>query len=55
MCADPSLDHLIRPLQERWRDRQAEGFGGLEVVGLGAERRGEEGTCYRADERSSVH
>jgi hypothetical protein len=24
-------------------------------VGLGAERRGEEGTCYRADERSSVH
>ena len=29
--ADPSLDHLIRPLQERRRDRQAEGLGGLEV------------------------
>src|SRR5438876_3241671 len=28
---DPSLDHLIRPLQERRRDRQAEGLGGLEV------------------------
>ena len=27
----PSLDHLIRPLQERRRDRQAEGLGGLEV------------------------
>ena len=26
-----SLDHLIRPQQERRRDRQAEGFGGLEV------------------------
>jgi hypothetical protein len=26
-----SLDHLIRPLQERRRDRQAEGLGGLEV------------------------
>src|SRR6266404_5181887 len=25
------LDHLIRPLQERRGDRQAEGFGGLEV------------------------
>jgi len=25
------LDHLIRPLQERLRHRQAEGFGGLEV------------------------
>jgi len=25
------LDHLIRPLQERRRDRQAEGLGGLEV------------------------
>ena len=31
MPADPSLDQLIRPLQERRRDRQAEGFGGLEV------------------------
>src|ERR1700730_717069 len=27
----PLLDHMIRPLQERRRDRQAEGFGGLEV------------------------
>ena len=27
----PSLDHLIRPLQERRRDREAEGLGGLEV------------------------
>src|SRR5713226_249385 len=27
----PSLDHLIRPLQERLGDRQAEGLGGLEV------------------------
>src|SRR6266852_3288100 len=26
-----SLDHLIRPLQERRRDRQAEGLGRLEV------------------------
>jgi len=26
-----SLDHLVRPLQERRRDRQAEGLGGLEV------------------------
>src|SRR6266851_7078422 len=26
-----SLDHLIRPLQERRRNRQAEGLGGLEV------------------------
>src|SRR5690242_20723019 len=25
------LDHLIRPRQERRRDRQAEGLGGLEV------------------------
>jgi len=25
------LDHLIRPLQERLRDRQAEGLGGREV------------------------
>ncbi len=25
------FDHLIRPLQERRRDRQAEGLGGLEV------------------------
>ncbi len=25
------IDHLVRPLQERRRDRQAEGFGGLEV------------------------
>src|SRR3977135_1363720 len=25
------LDHLIRSLQQRRRDRQAEGFGGLEV------------------------
>src|SRR6202045_4695683 len=29
--ASDSLDHLIRPLQERRRDRQAEGPGGLEV------------------------
>ena len=25
------LDHLVCPLKERRRDRQAEGFGGLEV------------------------
>jgi hypothetical protein len=25
------FDHLIRTVQERRRDRQAEGFGGLEV------------------------
>jgi hypothetical protein len=25
------LDHLIRPAQQRWRDREPEGFGGLEV------------------------
>src|SRR6266481_9808943 len=25
------IDHLIRPLEERLRDRQAEGLGGLEV------------------------
>src|SRR5229473_4613900 len=30
ICA-PLLDHLIGPLQERWRDRQAEGLSGLEV------------------------
>ena len=29
--AAPLLNHLIRPLQERRRDRQAEGLGGLEV------------------------
>jgi hypothetical protein len=27
----PLLDHLIRPLQERRRDRQAERLGGLQV------------------------
>src|SRR5216684_4444636 len=27
----PSLDHLIRPQQERLRDCQAKGLGGLEV------------------------
>src|SRR3984893_18072315 len=31
MPAGPSLDHLIRPLQERLGDRQAEDLGGLEV------------------------
>src|SRR6266446_2535571 len=31
MFVDPSLYDLIRPLQERLRDRQAEGLGGLEV------------------------
>src|SRR5207244_1625377 len=31
MFAGRSLDHLIRPLQERRRDRQAEHPGGLEV------------------------
>ncbi len=31
MLAGRSLDHLIRPLQERRRDRQAEGLGSLEV------------------------
>jgi len=25
------LDHLIRPLQERRRERQTEGLGGLEI------------------------
>ena len=25
------LDHLVRPQKERWRDRQAERLGGLEV------------------------
>src|SRR4029077_15000097 len=33
------LDHLIRPLQERRRDRQAEGLGGLEVEQMSSERR----------------
>ena len=28
---DGLLDHLIRPLQERRRHREAEGLGGLEV------------------------
>jgi hypothetical protein len=31
MPADPSLNDLIRPLEERRRDGQAEGLGGLEV------------------------
>src|SRR5215813_5476583 len=31
MPAAPLLDHLIRPRQQRWRDGQAEGLGGLEV------------------------
>jgi hypothetical protein len=31
MCAGRSLDDLIRPPQQRRRDRQAERFGGLEV------------------------
>jgi hypothetical protein len=30
-CGLPLFDHLIRPLQQRRRDRQAEGLGGLEV------------------------
>ena len=30
-AGDPSLDQVIGPLQERRRDRQAEGLGGLEV------------------------
>jgi hypothetical protein len=25
------MDHLVRPPQQRLRDRQAQGFGGLEV------------------------
>ena len=29
--AGASLDHVIRPLQERLRDLQPEGLGGLEV------------------------
>src|SRR5215467_4716356 len=31
MRADALLDHFIRPRQQRLRDRQAKGFGGLEV------------------------
>src|SRR6266568_5872315 len=31
MTADPSLNDLVRPLQQGLRDRQAEGLGGLEV------------------------
>src|SRR5216683_2130470 len=31
MPADPSLNHLIRPEQERRRDHQAEGLRGLEI------------------------
>ncbi len=31
MYAARSFNHLIRPLQERRRDRQAEGLGHLEV------------------------
>ena len=30
-AAEPLLDHLIRPLQERRRDRQAKRLGGLQV------------------------
>ena len=30
-CECALLEHLIRPLQERRRDRQAERLGGLEV------------------------
>jgi hypothetical protein len=29
--APPSFDHLIRPLQERWRDRQTQSLRGLEI------------------------
>src|SRR5262245_42995590 len=29
----PLLDYFIRPRQQRWRDREAEGLGGLEVDG----------------------
>src|SRR5215813_4890860 len=31
MLASPSLNHLIRPRQQRGRDREADGLGGLEV------------------------
>src|SRR4030095_9308088 len=31
MRGDSSLNHLIRPLENRLGDRQAEGFGGIEV------------------------
>jgi len=31
MLDDPLLDDLIRPGQQRRRDRQAEGFSGLEI------------------------
>src|SRR5215510_7636420 len=31
MLASPSLNHLIRPRQQRWWDRQAESLGSLEV------------------------
>src|SRR5215467_7890883 len=30
-CGGSSLDHLIRPCQQRGRDRETESFGGLEV------------------------
>ena len=31
LCGGPSFDHLIRPLEKRRWDRQAERLGGLEV------------------------
>ena len=31
--ADPSLNHLVCPQQQRWRNRQAEGLSGLQIDG----------------------
>src|SRR6266478_2702945 len=42
-----SLDHLIRPLQERRGDRQAEGLGGLQVDGEVVSRRSLDGQAAR--------
>src|SRR6266478_7074898 len=42
-----SLDHLIRPLEERRRDRQAEGLGGLQVDGEVVSRRSLDGQAAR--------
>ena len=51
-----SLDHLIRPLQERRRDRQAEGLNGLEVDDQRLDRRAWPplGSCPRRRPPASV-